>query len=1000
AGTPTHAGNYLMAVVVNDAAGNLLFRIYRLTIDNAAGEAPAVSLAPNPIQVNYLEGAPGGASIPVTVGATSGTNAFTLSVAGISGTSVFPASGPSGSVVALNIDAASLTANTYVGNLGMTASESANLTDVAPVVLNVLPLGSDTTPPSIGATPANIVVEATSPAGATVNFFTPVATDNFYPAPTLTVNPPSGSTFPVGTTLVTVTATDASALVSQKTFTVTVRDTIKPTASIATPQLGVVYTVGQFVLPSFSCSDIVHVASCVGPTPEGVAIDTGAPGTFTFTVTATDDAGNTSSVSTTYNVVGSAPQASVDFEVIHNFNYADGYAPTAPLIKGSDGNFYGTTDSGGQYGYGSVFKMNPSGAVTTLHSFDYTNDGAYPFAGLVQGSDGNFYGVTSYAGPGNYGTVFKVDAAGTLTTLHMFSANDGAQPFGTLVQGADGSFYGTANWGGPSGYGEIFKVDGAGAFAIVHAFAYGEGTYPLAGLTLSRDGYFYGTNQWGGAGYGTVYRADATGNLTVLHAFNYADGGRVWAGVTEGTDGFLYGTTYYGGSGGAGTVYKLDQTGASFATLHSFAGGDGGYPYGGVIQGPDGGLYGATSYGAPYYGTLFRVDATGAFTLLYPFDYYTGGAYPAATLYRDSDGRLYGTTQVGGSAGDGTAFRFALHLGAATGSSLVAASAVANFGGVAALTATLTSAGTPVGGRTVAFTINDAAVGSAVTNSSGVATLSNASLAGISAGTYPGAIRATFAGDVLIGAAVSAPSALVVEKGTPSIYWPAPNPIVEGTALDGTQLNASSDVAGSFVYTPAAGTVLGIGTGQMLSAVFTPADAVNYNLASADRFIDVLSASDVPERFEVLHRFEYADGENSFSALVEGPDHSFYGTTNWGGPSGYGAVFKIDPLTRAQTIVHAFDFSNEGAYPQAGLTLGADGYFYGTTSYGGPTYGGTVFKMDLAGALTVLHSFSSSTEGWYPTSPVVRDADGNLYGTTRYGGTGSAGTVFKLDPAG
>src|SRR6185436_264601 len=586
------------------------------------------------------------------------------------------------------------------------------------------------------------------------------------------------------------------------------------------------------------------------------------------------------------------------------------------------------------------------------------------------------------------------------TTLHTFSANDGAQPYGTLVQSADGSFYGTANWGGPSGYGEIFKVDGAGTFAIVHAFGYSEGTYPYAGLTLGRDGYFYGTNQWGGAGYGTVYRADATGNLTVLHAFNYADGGRVWAGVTAGTDGFLYGTTYYGGPGGAGTVYKLDQTGASFATLHSFAGGDGGYPYGGVIQGPDGGLYGATSYGAPYYGTLFRVDATGAFTLLYPFDYYTGGAYPAATLYRDSDGRLYGTTQVGGSAGDGTAFRFALHLGAATGSSLVAASAVANFGGVAALTATLTSAGTPVGGRTVAFTINDAAVGSAVTNSSGVATLSNASLAGISAGTYPGAIRATFAGDVLIGAAVSAPSALVVEKGTPSIYWPAPNPIVEGTALDGTQLNASSDVAGSFVYTPAAGTVLGIGTGQMLSAVFTPADAVNYNLASADRFIDVLSASDVPDRFEVLHRFEYADGENSFSALVEGPDHSFYGTTNWGGPSGYGAVFKIDPLTRALTIVHAFDFSNEGAYPQAGLTLGADGYFYGTTSYGGPTYGGTVFKMDLAGALTVLHSFSSSTEGWYPTSPVVRDADGNLYGTTRYGGTGSAGTVFKLDPAG
>src|SRR5206468_17707 len=117
------------------------------------------------------------------------------------------------------------------------------------------------------------------------------------------------------------------------------------------------------------------------------------------------------------------------------------------------GSFYGTTYSGGSNGVGTVFKMNAAGTVTTLHSF-IGSDGTYPQAGLIQASDGNFYGTTSYAG-----TVFKMNAAGTVTTLHSFTGgSDGATPQAGLIQASDGSFYGTTSFGGGANAGLVFRL--------------------------------------------------------------------------------------------------------------------------------------------------------------------------------------------------------------------------------------------------------------------------------------------------------------------------------------------------------------------------------------------------------------------------------------------------------------------------------------------------------------------------------------------------------------
>jgi uncharacterized repeat protein (TIGR03803 family) len=170
--------------------------------------------------------------------------------------------------------------------------------------------------------------------------------------------------------------------------------------------------------------------------------------------------------------IAAAPAAAQSYAVLHGFQAAS-QSPRG-LVQASDGSFYGTTSNGGTSGYGTVFKITPAGALTTLYSF-VGSDGSYPYAGLVQGSDGNFYGTTAYGGTSSYGTIFKITPAGALTTLHSFTYSDGAYPYATLVQGTDGNFYGTTYYGGTSGYGTVFKITPAGALTTLHSFTYSDG---------------------------------------------------------------------------------------------------------------------------------------------------------------------------------------------------------------------------------------------------------------------------------------------------------------------------------------------------------------------------------------------------------------------------------------------------------------------------------------------------------------------------------------------
>lgn len=199
---------------------------------------------------------------------------------------------------------------------------------------------------------------------------------------------------------------------------------------------------------------------------------------------------------------------------LHTFNGApgDGSFPQGGLIQDLDGNFYGTTRNGGQQNHGTVFKLTPAGVVTILHSFTGSQGGdGEPNANLIQGSDGNFYGTTFSGGSRGYGSVFKVTPDGVATILHSFleQPGDAAQPSGGLVEGRDGNFYGTAYSGGSSGFGAIYRISPAGEVTVLYSFAGGpnDGAWPRAALTLGSDGNFYGTTSSGGTNQtGTFFK--------------------------------------------------------------------------------------------------------------------------------------------------------------------------------------------------------------------------------------------------------------------------------------------------------------------------------------------------------------------------------------------------------------------------------------------------------------------------------------------------------------
>ena len=304
----------------------------------------------------------------------------------------------------------------------------------------------------------------------------------------------------------------------------------------------------------------------------------------------------------------------------------DGDGPMTGLLLGLSDDFYGVTQTGGMNNNGSLFQISSEGTLSTLYSFcalANCADGAAPVGALIESpTDLKFYGVTSqYGANGAGGTIFQFSYPdGPLITLHSFCADpgctDGGYPQGGLVQGTDGNFYGTTGGLGANQPGTVFRITSGGVFTTLYTFCSiqncADGASPYAGLIQGSDGNFYGTTVWGGTssqcsgGCGTVFKITPQGKLTTLHSFVYTDGAQPQAGLVQATNGNYYGTTIIGGAHDLGTIFQIAR--GVFKSLRSLSASDGASPDGAPTQATDGNLYGTTTGGQTDNGTVYRLS--------------------------------------------------------------------------------------------------------------------------------------------------------------------------------------------------------------------------------------------------------------------------------------------------------------------------------------------------------------------------------------------------------
>ncbi len=621
--------------------------------------------------------------------------------------------------------------------------------------------------------------------------------------------------------------------------------------------------------------------------------------------------------------------------VLHNFESPrHGAYPAAGVIRDLEGNIYGTTNGaysdlpgGGAHNAGVVFKVDRWGSQTVLYSFTGGTDGSSP-NGLVRDWAGNLYGTTNTGGASGAGVVFKVDPSGNETVLYSFTGvADGANP-NSVIRDWKGNLYGTTANGGASNAGVVFKIDTAGNETTVYTFTGGnDGASPNQNVALDRFGNFYGTTNTGGTGNaGVVFKVDTSGHETVLYTFTGGNDGANPNGVFRDWHGNLYGTTSSGGgASSAGVVFKVDTSGHE-TVLYTFTGGnDGGFSDSGVVLDWFDNVYGTTAFGgASGLGVVFKIDRSGRETVLHTFTRGLEGDQPdLAGVVLDWFGNLYGTTAFGGAGGIGVVYKL-----------------------------------DPSGNETVLYAFPGAADGQYPYNS------------GVMLGPDGRLYGTTFYGG---------------RNGHGVVYK------LDGDGSDEDLLYTFDLLKASGFGQPGQG-VISDSAGNLYGATFIGQADVGYGFG-------VVYKVDPAGHATVLHNFTGGADGGDPNSVIRDSAGNLYGTASGGGASSAGVVFKIDPSGN-ETVLYSFTGGADGGFPLSGVIRDSAGNLYGTTNGGGASSAGVVFKLDTSGHETVLYSFTGGPDGGFPLGGVIRDSAGNVYGTTNGGGASSAGVVFKIDTSG
>lgn len=375
-------------------------------------------------------------------------------------------------------------------------------------------------------------------------------------------------------------------------------------------------------------------------------------------------------------------------EVIYSFaGEEDGEYCDTDVAVDAQGNLYGTSVLGGEFGGGTVWELSPVGGGwvhTVLYSFTGGADGGEPYKGVTLDSAGNLYGtaVTGGAGSceGGCGVTYKLTKSGNTWTqrvIHSFSGGaDGSGPGSRIALDKRGNVYGMTPTGGADGLGTIYqlrpKPNGNFGLRVIHTFTGGaDGSSGSAGKLVLRGGHIYGAATSGGTnGSGAVFELTPTSvgewDLKTLYSFQgVPDGVFPYGALLFDSAGNIFGTTYYGGTAGLGAIYKLTPTVAGEWTetvLYSFQSGtDGNSSISNLVSDAAGNLYGTTSEGGLGSGTIFELSPqpndNWTESIPHSFQGSPDGAFPYAGMV-GSGAIFYGATVHGGVNGDGAIYKF------------------------------------------------------------------------------------------------------------------------------------------------------------------------------------------------------------------------------------------------------------------------------------------------------------------------------------------------------
>jgi uncharacterized repeat protein (TIGR03803 family) len=627
--------------------------------------------------------------------------------------------------------------------------------------------------------------------------------------------------------------------------------------------------------------------------------------------------------------------------------------PYAGLILDKADNLYGTTEFGGDYNQGAVFKLtvdsNGNWTETVLYSFTAGTDGGQPHAGLIFDAAGNLYGTTTVGGGGNCslgcGTVFELERSSsgwTETVLHTFTGGaDGSNPYARLVFDAAGNLYGTTSHGGDvgtvcsSGCGVVFRLSPTTSGweeTVLHAFGGGkDGALPYAGLTFDAAGRLYGTT-CGGGGYasGTVFRlTPGSGGVwteSILHTFaGRFDGKYPYGDIILDTKGNLYGTSFQGGWL-YGVVFELvSRSNGSWKeqVLHTFARNPSANPIASLVMDPGGNLYGTTALGGNLScpggcGTLFKLTPGSGgwnYTVPHLFGGGTDGYHPSGDLILDGAGNLYGTTQAGGTEGAGTVFRISL------GAPLSIRTTSLSSGNVASSYSSVFTASAGTSPYTWSLASGQLPSGLSLAGSGAISGTPR------KAGTYPFSVKvadssslqqsASGSFSIFIAGPLSITTASPLASATVGTFYPT-----TFSASGGTPPFAWSLTSGQL---PPGLTLAKTGT---LSGTPTSSGTYSFSVQVVD--------SGAPQQI--------ASGPFSISVAGGGSGSSTLSITTTNLPSGFsGSAYSSALIATGGTLPYSWTVSS-GQLP-LGLSLGSNGVISGTPTTTGQ-YGFTARVMD------------------------------------------------------